>query len=358
MIKTYTASPVEIKEINMENSGKGTGVNRYASGMYFGSPKTVDYYLDGYKKYNGSDVSYYSGEMEISEGSPGYRAVKELYKNNMSYEETKEVLKDDEQGLIALDVLMDKGDLFIEKGVLYSVELRNINPDDLKVWDSIADDHFILNAGEIFYSNLLSEKDFKDTDWEALGFYVDPEDYEDLVELSFKAALEWLESEGECCNENEDDLKEVWSHYIIGDDCFSNNTSDFFYSSLANSPQMDAIKRITKDLLSLESGTSYGDVYIEISHSLDPLSDPQNDSIRKSLASKFFVEKLKISGFVGESMQGELGSIEYIIIDEDILNSAKFEKMRHADIYESPQQSLPSYKLERDDLNFSPSNRY
>ncbi len=71
MINTFTASPKKINDIDMSKLGEGTGVTRYAAGMYFGGPSTVEHYLATYKTYNDTDKVFYKHGVEVPEEAAG-----------------------------------------------------------------------------------------------------------------------------------------------------------------------------------------------------------------------------------------------------------------------------------------------
>lgn len=332
MIRTYTASPSTIEKIDMTKAGDGTGTAIHAAGMYFGSPLTVQHYLEQYRGYSGAERVFMHNGMEVQKGSPAHAVMDYLFTHEFDYDQAADHFKGNKKALHGLDMLHKGGtryDFTVYSGVCHEVELRNVNIDDLPNWEDRAPEEFVQEVALQLYEFKLKDK-LPNFDHESAGISK-PDSVDQLIDRCFNAAVEHAD-EHFGFSTNFDKLRESWDALIRLDSVYQDTQGEYF-EALLNTPQWRALKSFIGERLEINIESPYSTLYNRVAYELSGGERPGNKATDqgKQLASQFFANKLRVPGFTCESTHGRPGEVMYVVFDEYILKSSKFEPISHED---------------------------
>lgn len=332
MIRTYTASPSRIETIDMNKAGEGTGTAIYAAGMYFGSPLTVQHYLTQYKHLHSAERVFMHNDMEVQKGSPAYAVMDYLSTHDFDYDLAAEHFNGNKKALHGLDMLHQGGkkyDFTVYSGVCHEVELRGINAEDLPHWDDHAPDDLVQETAIQLYEFKLKDK-LSTFDHEPLDI-AKPRSVDDLIGLCFDGAVEYADDHFGM-NTDFDALRESWDALVRADDVFQDTQGEYF-EAIVNTPHWRALKDFLGVRPSISIESPYSALYSRVAYELGGNNYASSEATDqgKQLASKFFAEKLRIPGFTCDSTHGKPGEVMYVVFDQDILKSSKFEPISHED---------------------------
>jgi len=336
MIKTTTASPVRISGYDPQKLGSGTGITRYAAGLYFGSPKVSGKYLDDYANYGDADNAITHKGMEVLPESNAFKVASLLIKNKMNGELVLDLIKNEPELVQAFEVLTldDEYDFEYHKGIPYDVTLKGVSLENLPYWDDSAGPEFILLAGEELLEQLITPELIQSEDWGNLDMEI-PESYVDMVESAFSEAESWCAENDMELSVDSDEIREIWDHYFLGDTLVNSNLYDDFYETLYNSPHFEAIQRIVDNKVDMNSEMTFGDLYISITHSLKSPGESLDNA--KKHSSEFLSKRLGVPGFKADNINFE--EFELIVFDEVVLKDSSFVELTHDEFYEKRSDS-------------------
>jgi hypothetical protein len=319
----------------MKRIGQGTGITRFASGMYFGGPSTVEHYLNDYKHLNAAEKRFYHKGVEINSQSPAYPVMQHLATHRFDYNEALAHFEGNEKALSALKVISpDEGKSFdfeVESGVCHEVKLPGVDDADMLRWNAEMDHGMIMDIAYKLANKLVNHDSLSSYPYDELE--VTPaDDFDELADNAFDAALEVAMEDGDLGWSCDDEaLRELWRCRLMGDSVFDNHMEDDF-SYLESTPQWKAINNVLNGKIDVHEEMTNGDVYEAVAHALSQeITSEDSDMKGKILASEFLSKKMGIAGFKCESVYGLEGSMEYVVIDENILNRASFTPLRHSE---------------------------
>jgi hypothetical protein len=355
MITTYTSSPKPIEKADFKKIGTGTGISRYAHGMYFGEAPTAHYYLEQYQGYFEAAHSFKSNKIDIQEGSPAYDVAQIIIRNKFNRNDALASIDGQEKLVNAINVIWpienDKPDLNFEFGALHKVKLFGVNEQDVPSWDDHLNIDMIRNYAEIVIDKIFTTK-------EILGaIHLD----DDLKGLELVSALldieknnaeqkiiKWIENgeapeliqdlideeDDDLSPEEiaesiifslEDDIESEWMDVAIGNGYGSTRTdSHEVFDLIMDGYSAKALKSLVASHrvnFEIHDELSLGSFYDSLA-----TTAPENCD-EKAYASQFFSESLGISIVSAPAMYGIQGSIEYVVLSESALKDASFEVM-------------------------------
>ena len=332
VITAYCAAPVAIEKMDFDKVGSGTGVLRYAFGMYAGEVDTAKHYLDSYKGYGGASRSFRMGQegnIYIEADSLGYDLASALVENKHDYDALREQHKGDETVLLALDHIEKAGGIVVDYGAMHKIKIPHVDIDDVKKWDDTLEPDDLDVIAMAFYQtqpdivaraeSVLAEFD------EDLEF----EDVENTLDALWDMAYnEGLEEDEIPFHLDEDDLKCIWNARVRGDNYSMFDCDDEFNDGIA-SKYLDAAEKIVGGSVCLQNEMSIGDAYLAVTSAYEPeIADVDASIDGKKLASKLFSGKeIDIPMVVAPTKFGNYQAYELVIMSEDLANSSRIEPL-------------------------------
>ena len=336
MIKAYTASPFEIKSIDSQKSRVGSGVSRYAEGMYFGDATTANYYLNNYKDYTDAHTKYEYKGTEILPGAKILPAIKALDRAGFDLDKAIASLDGDPESQNHLRLLDEQSELSLQKeitfsrGVVYDVSLRDVDINDLRKWDDTPGKEVILELAFSMAERLRKRGVFNQLDFDNLEISNDY-DAESIIDTIYEN-IQHEAYENGMDNTDREELKEVFLFRLFGDYNISSNWHD----DAAELEETEAFRNLEKLNLSaffpINSEMTYGDLYAVLTSSVSDLDKMDYELIEsRRMASEIMSKELNIPGFLCEAMRGFDDSMEIVIIDESLLKNSKFNELDSAE---------------------------
>lgn len=359
MIKTYTASPTRITRdsIDMNRLGEGSGVQRYAAGLYFGRPSTVGHYLEQYKKTTFCDAKIVCNGVEVNPSTPAYKILQYLIRKGdkasvddayIHFKDQPDVEKE------AIDFIIGGEDIdyTAEFGICHEVKLKGINESDLLDWDDVPTQETLTDWAYTITDELgfLSEK-LKNLETDELDISLTGNLREDIVTIFDAVHLDASENKFDHYVD-ETALFELFEAKTFNNSSYNEQEIDAYNILEDNYPIINKLHNITHQYVNLDNTMTHGDFY-ECALSL--FSEDEKEA--KIKASDFFSKKLYIPGFSCKSMYGNEGSREFVIMDEQILKDSYFSEISHDEL--AFQIEEESNALEESfDNNFGYENSY
>lgn len=335
MIKAFTASPKKFNTFDFDKIGEGTGVLRYALGMYLGPKETADHYQETYQDYNGADLSFTLNSAPITHDSKAYE-VAEFLTDNPDKEIAKNNFSSDEYSLTAVNMLIsDDNELLFEakRGVLYEATIPHIDINDLKSWNATPDEDELNQIAGTFYQRQIVIAELDTAPLEILGIDTDHDDFESLMDNIFDMAYEeGLENEKIDYSVNEDGLRDIFWRHVRGDSYSTSLLDDEFKDGI-DQKYINLVNSITGNQIDISLDMSYGDIYDNLTHALNPLHENIETNITgKKYASNFFSKELNIDGFTAPAMFGNEGAEEIILINESLASEVILSETVNTDL--------------------------
>lgn len=356
MIKSYMASPKRFKQVDFDMIGSGTGVHRYALGIYMGEKPTAMKYYNDYQNFSDADQKYYLDGKEIPEGSPGHEVADYLIQNRQDVAGAQEHFKSNPAMTKALKLLTDdftKIDFETEYAALYEAKLPHYDTSELLQWDKLAGEERIIEIG---YALLNSKIDIEDINEdlqskiEELDINENYDTVEGLMDSLYNAAYESADEQDIFPGyTDKDELKEVWDQYATGETNSSHNLEHDFYNYIEQKyiHVLDKLKSMTVSV-QFNNEMTNGDVYCHLSSVLNPeCENIEKNNLGKKRASEFLAKEFSVVGYVADTMFGRDNAQEIIITDEMVANSIKLTEIDlrndHDDDYDYDNEDSMSY---------------
>lgn len=333
MIEAYMASPKRFDKVDFDKVGSGTGVLRYAFGLYMGERETANKYFEDYENYGEADKRYFLNNKEIMPGSVAHDVAEFLASNRWKIDEAEEEFEGSDKAMKALKLLTDDFTK-IDFDTKYAVLYKMISYKDMSIltdWDGDISSDELNELNFAFYNQHMKVEDV-DPDimqrLEDMEVVTDAEDMFTLIDNIFDRALEKAQEEDLICSSvDEDELRNIFYQKFRND----NSTMNTFDSEFDEAIDYDFIKimeEITGNLLTLEDDLTYGDAYFQLCHALNPGVENIEKNIEgKRLASKFLSKEIGVTGYIADTKFGRDHAKEIIIIDEDFANEMRMEEI-------------------------------
>jgi hypothetical protein len=334
MLNTYTASPTKIDRVDFSKIGSGVGTLRHAFGMHFGEFETAKHYLDGYQGHTEAGNKFTFDGESLSETSPGYMVAQFIFKERADRETT--VRRFDGFPILTEQVNLlwpedEPKPLFdVVFGELYKVSIPDLEINDITKWDDQVPEDAIHDFAEKALDILITQDELNEVDWASLN--VDPVDklpselFDELYNNAVKDAQDNAMDNGDDFDVDLDELKKSWDATVRND---THSSFEVDVDDHLSGPQLSALKALVKGKLNfvIQPQPSYGDLY----NNLAPISSDEFEG--KKIASSIFVKAFAITALRAPAMYGNRGSMEVIILDEELLQKAKFEPISEPNLY-------------------------
>ena len=350
VITAYCAAPVAIEKMDFDKVGSGTGVLRYAFGMYAGEVDTAQHYLDSYKGYGGASRSFrmgHDGKTHIEADSLGYELAAALVSNNHDYDALREEYKNDDTAIMAIGHIEKAGGIVVDYGAMHKIKIPGVDIDDVKKWDDIMEPEDLDALAMAFYERQPEIASRAEDVLLSLD--------EDLIFENVEGALDdiWdmaynngIEEDLIPFHVDEDEIKKVWNARVRNDSYSMFDFQDEFDEGI-DSKYLDAAKKIVGDVLCIQNEMTIGDAYLSITSSYDPdVHDVDMSVIGKKMASELFSSsEIDIPMVVAPTKFGNEKSYELIIMSEDLGNSSRIEKIDPFDVIDEPKDECSLTRL-------------
>ena len=338
MIKEYLASPKRFSKPDFNKIGTGTGVLRYAFGLYMGEKNTALKYYEDYREYGGADVTFVRNGIKIKEDSLAFEVATILKDAEWDIQQAEHDLRlikgPNESYQKAFKLLTNNGtrvDFQTSYAAFYEVTIPGYSLSDLVHWDhEISNDE--LDRIALAYNNkkfdMMNIPQKLADKVDALGVDLEADSVEELIDDLFDKAIEYaIEEDLIPMSLNEEDLREIW-YQKVRNDFHSINLLDNEFDEAIDDRYLDALKDLVDSNLIFENEMKYGDMYQLLAHAFVPDCKDGEDNVKgKKLASDFLSKELGYIGFIAESKFGDYKAQEKIVINESVADKMKLVEM-------------------------------
>lgn len=350
MITTYTASPKTIDKADLENVGTGYGVLRHGYGMYFGTPKVVEKYFNDYEEYRQAERQVHFGAFVASEGTPEFDVMNELHQGKTLDEVDLENINESLAESLS-DEFSDysEHEIIIRHGVVHSVELNDLSPEDINDWDETISDEARLEKIQVaVLSEFYRERGMPPLDFQAMNLDDDygPDDIAALLDDMFDEAYSAALDNDEWMSTPEHLLREAWDYVVRGDEGTEPNAYDEFIEGL---PEVydNALRAMVMPGLNLTvDSTTYGDLvqHVQSFFEINKKANPGLESAR-------LLTEMNIPALTGKAHG--VDAKELVVYSEKVLANATFTPISIETLKEAFEQT-PDLELDND-RGYAPS---